>query len=57
MAARHIAGVIAFIEFPAWKQFREVETSSDTWGEEFTNAVNAGHTTARISGSVIAGRA
>ena len=57
MAASHIAGVIAFLEFPAWKQFWETETSSDVWGREFTNAVNTGQTTARISGSVIAGRA
>jgi len=53
-----VAGVIGFLELPAWRKYWNGETGKgNTWyRQEFIDAVNLGLTSAKISGSVVAGR-
>jgi hypothetical protein len=51
-----IAAVIGLIEYPAWRQFWNIETLADGWRKAFVDAVNDGRTSASFPASVIAGR-
>ena len=53
----HVAGCIAFINFPAWKEFWEVDSGGNCFRKAFVDAVNSGGTTAQIDGAVISGPA
>ena len=52
----HVAACIALIEFPAWREFWEVESRGNLFRRAFVDAVNSGGTPARIERAVISGR-
>jgi hypothetical protein len=52
-----VAAAIGFLELPAWEKYWDREGGEDTWfRRQFIDAVNLRLTSARIRGSVIAGR-
>ena len=56
IAEIHIAAIIGLLEYPAWREFWNIETRGDAWRQGFLDAVNAHRTTASIPSTVIAGK-
>ena len=52
----HVAAMIGFLEYPAWRQFWDIETQGDGWRKAFIDAVAERRTSAHIPATLIAGK-